>query len=103
ELTWITCSSLHSMLIRDSLTRGGFTRSLGIGVSRDFSNSSTSGGNSVEQIFICWAKSSETTFTTNSLVASTFRSVSFFEPSLSRIMGQKQITGGLALIPVKKL
>ena len=102
-LTSTISSSLDSMLTRDSLTRGGFTRSLGTGVSPDFSNSSTSGGNSAEQMFIRSAISSDTTFTTNSPVASMLRIVSFLAPSLSRTMGQNSIVGGLALTPVKKL
>src|SRR5258708_31215242 len=91
------------MLIRDSLTRGGVTTSLGIGVNPDASNSSTSGGNSVEQMLTSWMKSSETTLTTNSRVSSTLRSVSFQPPSLPLIIGEKQTTGGLALPAVKKL
>ena len=41
--------------------------------------------------------------TTNSPVASMFTSVSFLGRSPPRIMGQKQITGGFALMTVKKL
>src|SRR5579859_639670 len=93
----------HSMLMCDSLTRGGFTKSLGMGVRPDIWNSSTSGGNSVEQMFIFEANSSETTLTTNSLTASILRRVSLREPSELRIIGEKQMTGGLALMPVKKL
>src|ERR1051325_8609651 len=102
----LTCTiwwSLHSMLTRDSFTRAGFTRSLGTGVSPESANSSTSGGYSPEHAFIFSAKSSLTMFTTNSPVASIFTSVSFLGRSPPRIMGQKQITGGFALITVKKL
>src|SRR4029077_19556016 len=41
--------------------------------------------------------------TTNSPVASMFINVSFLGRSPPRIMGQKQITGGFALMTVKKL
>src|SRR5690242_5279848 len=102
----LTCTiwcSLHSMLKRDSFTRGGFTSSLGAAVSPETTNSSTSGGYSPEQRFIFSAKSSLTMFTTNSRVASILTSVSFLGRSPPRIMGQKQITGGFALITVKKL
>ena len=54
-------------------------------------------------MFICWAISSETTFTTNSRVVEMFRKVSLRGCSPSRRMGQKQMMGGLALTPVKKL
>src|SRR5262245_2250970 len=91
------------MLMRDSLTRDGLTSVLGTGVSPDCWNSSTSGGNSVEQTFIGLAKSSDTMLTTNSRVATMLFKVSFLFPSLPRIIGEKQTTGGLALTPVKKL
>src|SRR5260370_30064475 len=91
------------MLMCDSPTRGGRTLSLGIGVSPDVSNSSTSGATSAEQIFICCANSSDTMFTTNSFVDRILFSVSLVAASRPRTIGQKQITGGLALIPVKKL
>src|SRR5207247_695784 len=80
-----------------------FTASLASGVRPLAANSSTSGGNSCEQTFIWAANSSDTTLTTNSPVASILRSVSFLPPSLPRIMGEKQTTGGLALMPVKQL
>ena len=95
--------SLHSMLTRDSATRGARTRSLGVGVNPETTNSSISGGNSGAVRFILAAKSSETMFTTNSRVAATLRSVSFCALSLPRTMGEKQIAGGLALMAVKKL
>src|SRR5260370_13612145 len=95
--------SLHSMWICDSLTRGGFTRSLGIGVKREASSLSTSGGTSAELMFIFSANSSETIFMTNSRVAEMLRSVSLRGLGPARCTGQKQTIGGLALTPVKKL
>src|SRR5260370_17335837 len=91
------------MLMCDSPTRGARTMSLGTGVSPEVSNSSTSGATSAEQMFICCANSSDTMFTTNSLVVRILFSVSFVAASRPRTIGQKQMTGGLALIPVKKL
>src|SRR5258706_9464149 len=91
------------MLTRASFTRAGFTRSLGTGVSPEISNSSASGGYSPEQEFIFSAKSSLTMLTTNSPVASMFTRVSFLGRSPPRIMGQKQITGGVALMAGEKL
>src|SRR5258708_16175137 len=87
----------------DSATRGGFTRSLGMGVRPAASNSSTSAAKSPDVIFICWAISSETMFTTNSRVADMLRSVSLSGSGPDFLVGQKQITGGFALIAVKKL
>jgi hypothetical protein len=59
-----------------SATRSGLTRSLGMGVSPESSNSSRSGGTVAEHSFIFPAKSSETIFRTNSRVSKTFLNVS---------------------------
>src|ERR1700719_845607 len=87
----------------DSFTVGGSTTSAGLGVRPPASKSSTSGGNSADVIFICCANSSDTVFTTNSRVTVMLCSVSFRGRGPRRRIGQKQITGGLALTPVKKL
>jgi hypothetical protein len=54
-------------------------------------------------IFICSAISSETMFTTNSRVAEMLRRVSLRGSGPDFRVGQKQMTGGFALIAVKKL
>jgi hypothetical protein len=95
-------TSRHSICTGDSLTRCGLTTSLAIPVKRETSNSSTSGGYSPEHRFIWREISSLTMLTTNSLVSRTLFNVSFVEP-FGRTIGQKQITGGFALAPVKKL
>src|SRR5262245_45582479 len=99
SLKSMICISEHSMLMRDSLTRGGFTTSLMTGVSVDSANSSTSGGYSPEQTFIASAMSSLTTLTTNSFVARMLAMVSF---GGVRQTGPKPTTGGSAQKALKK-
>jgi hypothetical protein len=65
-----TRTGLHSMLTRDSRTRGDSTRSRGTGVNPETSNSSTSGKNSADVALICGTMSSETMLTTKSPVPS---------------------------------
>src|SRR5216684_9160011 len=74
-----------------------------MGVKAAASNSSTSAAKSADVIFICWAISSETMFTTNSRVSEMLRRVSLRDSGPDFRVGQKQITGGFALIAVKKL
>ena len=67
------------------------------------SNSSTSGGYSPDVRFIFAAISSETMLTTNSRVVWMLRSVSLRCSPAARGPGQKQISVGFELMPVKKL
>src|SRR3954469_15425849 len=100
SLKSMICISEHSMLMRDSFTRDGFTTSLITGVSVDRWNSSISGGYSPEQTFIASAISSPTTLTTNSRVARMFAMVSF---GGLRHTGPNPTTGGSAQNALKKL
>src|ERR1039458_2312575 len=77
----MTCRSLHSICAGDWATRVGRTASLGIGVSPESTNSSTSKGTSAEEALAAGAISSLTTLMTNSPVSSTLRSGAFLLPA----------------------
>src|SRR5207247_10041572 len=85
-------TTLLSVLIGASATRGAVTFVAGTAVSFDSANSSTSGKYSPDVRFICSARSSSTMFTTNWPRASTLVSVSFFP--LARGEQENAIVGG---------
>ena len=91
----IVVNSLHSSAAWASAIRGTFTTCDGAVVSPAISNSFTSAGKSVAQMFILGIKSSVTTFTTNSPVRRMFLAVSFgTNPALGRSVTPMPIIGG---------
>src|SRR5262245_15114938 len=96
----------HSMLTGARATRGAATFTPGAASSPATANSSTSGGNSPDVMFICSARSSSTTLTTKLPVLSTLRSVSFlaFAPgAMARAPEENAIVGGSPVMAMKKL
>ena len=92
---------IHSKLILDSLTIGGFIFFEERGVSFEISNSSMSGSKSVLQAIICSTNDSDTRLMLNSLVSLIFFKVSFSLPSQPLLAGANIIVGGFEQTPLK--
>src|SRR5271156_3075249 len=89
----ITRSSLHSKWIGTSLTRGGLTFTLGIGVRPVSANSESSSGKALAESTICFHTGCVTTLKQNSPVSRTFLSVCFSLPSGLRAIVSEIIDG----------
>ena len=83
-------------------TRRGFTTSAATESTPNASNSLSPYGSNAEHAFIFSTCANDTRFTTNSPVASIFRTVSFFDPS-RRFTGTNINVGGADVTPWKKL
>src|SRR5262249_15427534 len=100
--TGTICRTLHSRFTGDSANRGGFTLTDGTVRRPTYSASFSPYGSSLDDRLTCSASDATAAFTTNSPVASTFKSVSFLDPSRRRV-GEKTTTGGFDPNALKKL